>query len=172
MMILILYLIKKQKKLKEKVKKKEIEVKKEMIEVLDKDRVMKKKVIDVLNRKGRLLGSAIGKNYYDENGTLIGYIEGNIYKMNDDYPILTLDKKKFIRNEDDEKIGYLEANFFRFPDSWMYKLSYNIDRGFSPEKGELYNHKGKIIGYLRGDIENLIELDYFGILVAFFDLGA
>jgi hypothetical protein len=130
-------------------------------------------MIEVLNKKEKLLGYVEGKKYYDEKGNLIGFLEGNIYKMKDGYPILTLDDNKYLIDENDEKIGYLEENYFRFPDSWMYSSGLSIlDRGFSSETGELYDHKGKVIGYVRGNIENLTDLDYFGILSSFYDLGA
>ncbi|MFX1281702.1 MAG: hypothetical protein ACFFA3_20290 [Promethearchaeota archaeon] len=130
-------------------------------------------MIEVLTKKEKLLGYVKGKEYYDEKGNLIGFLEGNTYKMRDGYPILTLDDDKYLIDEDNKNIGYLEENFFRFPDSWIYKSGlFMLDRGFSIEKGELYNHKGKVIGFVRGNVESLIDLDYFGILVAFYDLGA
>jgi hypothetical protein len=132
-------------------------------------------IIEVYNNRENLVGFVEECKYLDENKNIVGYLDGMAYKLPNGFTLLSLDEDNFITDESEEDIGYFENNYFRFPKEWIsfaLFITNNIDRGFSKEKGELYDHKGTRIGYLLGDYKDLTYLDYFGILSEFYDLGA
>ena len=123
--------------------------------------------------KETLKGYIDNQKYFDTRNKLCGYIEGNAYKLPDGYTVLTLTEEGVILNEENESIGFHKGELFDW--SEMYEgnsLAKYCKRSYSKTSGEIYHAKGDLILILRGEISNLTDLDYFGILASFTDLGA
>lgn len=125
-------------------------------------------MIEILNKRKKVIGYLKDKKYMDKNENLIAFLDGNVYHNEDGFAKYTFVDGKIL-NEDDETIGVLEDETFN-----IYGLDKPNKKGmlsFSKDSGQLFNYKLKTIGYLNGNFNALENADYFGLMVSFFKLN-
>jgi len=125
-------------------------------------------MIEILNKRKKVIGYLKAKKYMDKNEKLIAFLDGNVYHNEDGFAKYTFVDGKIL-NEDDEIIGALENEKFN-----IYGLDKPNKKGmlsFSKESGQIFNYKDKTIGYLNGNLDVLENIDYFGLMVSFFKLN-
>jgi hypothetical protein len=131
------------------------------------------KMIEVYTKgkkKVNIFGLIESKKFGNWKKKLMGYLDGIVAKDKNCHPLLYLkDEGKIISNEDwkREEMSYLK-------DEKIYSIGKDkLLFSFHKVKGEIHNNsKGKVI-YLRGEgINELIDLDFFGICAIFLDLFA
>jgi hypothetical protein len=121
-------------------------------------------MIEVYNDKDKLEGFIDGKQYLNKKKKKIGFIEKNEFKDKSGYTLLYLLDNGDIDGNEGDNLGYIEnGNFFSSADE---RLIYEILR----EKGEINNSNGDKVLYLKGDFNDLEDLDYFGIVGQFLEL--
>ncbi len=112
-------------------------------------------MIEVFNKKHKRTGYIDGKKYLNKKKKLLGFLEENVVKKMDGFPLLMLDKHNTIRADDGFQYGFILKSKICNDDGPIFM--------FSKEKGEILNSDGEVILYLEGDIENIEDLDFFGI---------
>jgi len=119
-------------------------------------------------KKDRTLGFIDGKKYLTRKKKLWGYLEGNVAKHENNYPLLYLKEDgKITLNEDWEyyEQGYIKNGEIRYSGSDELILSLHKD------KGEVHHHGSNSITYLRGEgIKDLTDEDFFGMSAILFEL--
>jgi len=118
--------------------------------------------------KEKTEGYVDGKTYLDDRKKKWGYLDGNIAKSDDGYPLLILNENgKITLNEDwdYEQVGLLkDGKILVHHDNKMYY-------SFHKDRKQIFNHQNGAVSYLRGDgIERLDDTDFFGILAIIFEL--
>ncbi|MFX1535205.1 MAG: hypothetical protein ACFFDI_13355 [Promethearchaeota archaeon] len=122
-------------------------------------------MIEVFNKLGKLEGYIDGKRYLNRRKKLIGFLEGNVAKDKTGYPLLILTENNEITWNEGELQGYLK-------DSKIYTLNDDLIFEFSKEKGKIYNSKEEVVLDLRGNLEGIEDVDFFGIAAIFLELFA
>jgi len=121
-------------------------------------------------KKDEIIGLVDGKKYLSRKKKLWGYLEGNAAKDKKGYPLLYIkDDGTITLNEewDFEEQGYLKENKI------FYKGSDEIIFSFHKGKYGIENHLNNKVIYLKGDnLENLTEMDFFGISAILLELFA
>ena len=121
-------------------------------------------MIEIYNDKDKLEGFIEGKQYFNKKKKKIGLIEKNMFKDKSGYTLLYLLDNGDIDGNEGENLGYIEnGNIFSSADE---RLIFEILR----EKGEIYNSNGDKVLHLKGDFNDLEDLDYFGIVGQFLEL--
>ena len=120
-------------------------------------------------RKDNIEGYVDGKRYLTRKKKLWGYLEDNVAKHKEGYPLLVLHPDgKITYNEDHDykEAGYIkQGRIFFLDDTLIYSLN--------KEKREILAHVNEEIYYLRGEnIDSLNDSDFFGIAAIFLELFA
>ncbi len=125
-------------------------------------------MIECRNKANDVIGYVDGKQYLDDKKDLWGYLDGNIAKAKDGYPLLILTENGRITLDDGEELGYMKANkIYALDNRLIYQLI--IDRR------RIENETGQSVLSLAGptrEIEKLTALDYFGITAIILELFA
>ena len=112
-------------------------------------------MIEVFNKKHKRTGYIDGKKYLNKKKKLLGFLDSDIVKKMDGFPLFMLDKHNAIRANDGSQYGFILESKICDNNGPIFI--------FSKEKGEILNSDGEVILYLEGDIENIEDLDFFGI---------
>jgi len=123
-------------------------------------------MIEVYNDKEKLIGFIEGTEYLNKKKKMIGYLKKNKYKDKSGTTLLILKDNGDITWSEDEKQGYIKESkiFSSSTDSVVYE--------FKKDKGKILNSNGDSVLYLKGDINKLEDLDFFGIAGQFLELFA
>ena len=120
-------------------------------------------------KKDKIEGFVDEKRYLTRKKKLCGYLEENIAKDKNGYPLLVLyPDGKITNNEDFEyrELGYIK-------EGRIYSLDNTPIFSLLKDNREIHAHLNEEIYYLRGDnIDKLNDSDFFGIVAIFFDLFA
>ncbi|MFX0062814.1 MAG: hypothetical protein ACFFC7_11595 [Candidatus Hermodarchaeota archaeon] len=122
-------------------------------------------MIEVFNKMGKLEGYIDGKQYLDRKKRLIGFLEENVAKDKTGYPLLILKDNGEITWNEGELQGYLK-------DSKIYNLQDDLIFEFLKEDGKINNSKEEVVLDLRGNLEEIEDIDFFGIAAIFLELFA
>ncbi len=112
-------------------------------------------MIEVFNKKHKRIGYVDGKKYLNKKKKLLGFLEENVVKKMNGFPLFKLDEHNSIRSNDGFQYGFILESKICDNNGPIFI--------FSKEKGEILNSDGEVILYLEGDIENIKDLDFFGI---------
>lgn len=125
-------------------------------------------MIEVYNyrfKKDKIDGYINGKEYLNRKKKLVAYLEGNNFYQGADL-LLILREDGVITYSDGDEQGRLEnGKIFTYQGGG---LLYE----FSKEEGTIYDSDKSIVLKLKGDIEELDDLDFFGIAGYFLELFA
>ncbi|MFX1377146.1 MAG: hypothetical protein ACFFA0_15175 [Promethearchaeota archaeon] len=123
-------------------------------------------MIEVYNKKEKLEGFIDGNKYLNKKKKLIGYLENNEFKDKTGYTLLILKENGAITWNEGEPQGYIKEGkiFTHLNDKMMYD--------FNKEKGKVLDSDGNIVLYLKGELDSLIDKDFFGIAGQFLELFA
>lgn len=121
-------------------------------------------MIEVLNKKGKLVGYIDGKKYLNKKKKLLGYIENNEFKDKSSYTLLILTEDGNITWNEGEKQGWLEEG--KIYSSFDNKIVFE----YKKDKGQILDSDGNIVLYFKGDFDNLDEVDFFGIAGQYLEL--
>jgi len=121
-------------------------------------------MIEVYNDKDKLEGFIDGKQYLNKKQKKIGFIKKNKLKDKSGYTLLYFLDNGDIDGNEGGNLGYMENGniYFSMDDHLIYEIL--------KEKGEIYNSNGDKVLHLKGDFNNLEDLDYFGIVGQFLEL--
>ena len=125
-------------------------------------------LIECLNNDKKLEGYIDGKRYLDRKKKVWGYLEGNIAKDKEGYPLLILREDGMITWNEGEEQGYMKENKIFLPNN---ELLYE----FLKDKRLIQNSQEEIVLQLVGttrEIEELGNLDFFGIAAVILELFA
>jgi hypothetical protein len=114
-------------------------------------------MIEILNKKKKI-GFIKGDVYLDKKRRLIGYLEGNIVKNRDGYPLLKLDDHNDIFIGD-ELVGFILDSKIYFREEPVFEIS--------EEEREIYSIDGENILELKGNHQNIETSDLIGIATVF-----
>jgi hypothetical protein len=118
-------------------------------------------------RKEKIVGYIDGSRYLTRKKKLCGYLEDNIAKHKKGYPLLVLFPDGKITNNKD--FDYREQGYIK--EGRIYSLDNTPIFTLHKEKGEIHAHLNEKIYYLRGgNIDNLTDLDFFGIATVHLEL--
>ncbi|MHA1271763.1 MAG: hypothetical protein ACTSPY_18395 [Candidatus Helarchaeota archaeon] len=125
-------------------------------------------MIECKNKKGKIIGYVEGTQYLDKKKKLWGYLDDNIAKAKDGFPLLILKDNGNIALDDGEVLGYLKDNkIYNINDALIYQ--------FIKDEQQIQNNTGQLVLHLEGsteEIEKLTNLDYFGITAIILELFA
>jgi hypothetical protein len=123
-------------------------------------------MIEVFNKKEKLIGFVDGKKYLNKKSKLIGYLEFNELKDETGYTLLILKEDGEITWKEGELQGSIKEgkSFSNFTDKMVYE--------FKKEKAQILNSEGDTVLYLKGEVDSLDEKDFFGISGQFLELFA
>lgn len=124
-------------------------------------------MIEVYNyryKKDKIDGYIDGKNYLNRKKKVKAYLEGNNFIQGSDL-LLILREDGIITHSDGEEHGLLK-------DGNIYFLNEELIYEFSREDGKIYDSNKNIVLELRGNTEELDDLDFFGIAGYFLELFA
>ena len=120
-------------------------------------------------KKDKIEGYVDGRRYLTRKKKLWGYLEGNVAKHKEGYPLLVLHPDgKITFNEDHD---YKEAGYIQ--EGKIYSLDNTLLFSLHKDKQEIFVHFNEEIYYLRGgNIDNLNDSDFFGIAAIILELFA
>ena len=136
--------------------------------------------------KGKLDGYIDGKNYLTKKKKSRASLEGKNY-IRYNQIVLILRDDGVITLSDAEEEGFMKGSEFyvyqgyydsHIDEDFEQEIDYEkftrtgekLVYTFSKEKGEFYNDEGKLMLQLKGTIEILEDVDYFGIAACFLGL--
>ena len=111
-------------------------------------------MIEVLNKHKKRIGIIEGSKFFNEKKKLLGSLENGIIKNDKNRVLIKIDKHNDIFFENDQ-VGFILESTIYFREKPTYE--------FSKEKGELHTSDGKQTLTLKGEIEKLNDVDFFGI---------
>ena len=123
-------------------------------------------VYDYKYSKGKLAGYIDGKKYLNKKQKLMGYLEGLNYNEKGGETLLILKDNGKIKYSDGKTQGIMERGKISWKETKELIYQYN------KEKGEIHDSEGNMMIELKGDISNLNDGDYFGIIAHFLELFA
>ena len=115
-------------------------------------------MIEVLNKRKKIIGYVKGKIFYNKKQKPIGYLEGNLVKNENGYLLLKLDRHDDIIISN-EQVGFILDSKIYFREEPVFE--------FSKEKREIQSMDGKDSLELKGNHQNIEVLDLFGIATIF-----
>ncbi|MFX0081133.1 MAG: hypothetical protein ACFE94_05210 [Candidatus Hodarchaeota archaeon] len=115
-------------------------------------------IIEVLNRKKKIIGYVEKKKFFNRKQTLIGFLDGYLVKNENGHILLKLDDHDdiFIGNE---MVGFILNSTIYFREEPVFE--------FSKEKREIYSKDGKDLIVLKGNHQDFEDLDLFGIAIIY-----
>lgn len=125
-------------------------------------------MIKCLYRDKKLRGFIDGKSYLNEKKKLWGYLDGNIAKDKEGYPLLILQEDGIITWNEGEEQGSLQENK-------IFNLNGKLLYEFNLQKRQILDNEGNPILFLEGEtreLEQLTNLDFFGITAIILELFA
>jgi len=111
-------------------------------------------MIEVLNKHKKRIGIIEGSKFFNEKKKLLGSLENGIIKNDKNRVLIKIDKHNDIFFENDQ-VGFILESTIYFREKPTYE--------FSKEKGELHTSDGKQTLILKGEIEKLEDVNFFGI---------
>ncbi|MFX1573002.1 MAG: hypothetical protein ACFFB0_09655 [Promethearchaeota archaeon] len=123
-------------------------------------------MIEAYNNKDKLISFVDGTKYLNKKKKMVGYLKKNKYKDKSGTTLLILKENGDITWSEGETQGYFKENkiFSSYDDNVVFE--------FRKDKGIILNSTGETLLYLKGDIEKLVDLDFFGITSQFLELFA
>ncbi|MFW9865889.1 MAG: hypothetical protein ACFFEN_07310 [Candidatus Thorarchaeota archaeon] len=121
-------------------------------------------MIEVLNKKKKLVGYVDGKRYLDKKKNLISYLENNEFKDNSGYTLLILREDGDITWNVGETQGSIKDGKIY---SYYQEL---VIFEYVTEEGKFVDPNGNAVLYLNGDLEILKDEDLFGIAGQYLEL--
>ena len=123
-------------------------------------------MIEVYNKKEKLEGFIDGTKFLNRKKKLLSYLENNEFKDKTGYTLLILKENGAITWNEGEPQGYIkEGKIFSHSND---KMIYN----FTKEKGKILDSNGDTALYLKGELDSLKDVDFFGIAGQFLELFA
>jgi len=116
-------------------------------------------MLEVYNNKHKIIGYIDGKKYFNKKKKKMGFLEGNLVKTKNGFPLLKLDKHNDILNMNDSQVGFVLDSKIGNGDGPMCEIS--------KEKGELLDPEGAVLLSLEGNYKTLEVIDYFGIATTY-----
>ena len=117
------------------------------------------KMLEVYNNKHKKIGYIDGKKYLDKKKRKTGFLEGNMVKNKNGFPLMKLDEHNDILNFNNSQIGFILDSKIGNDDGPMCEIS--------KEKGEILDPEGEVLLSLEGNYETLELMDYFGICTTY-----
>ena len=117
------------------------------------------KMLEVYNNKHKKIGYIDGKKYLDKKKRKMGFLEGNMVKNKNGFPLLKLDKHNDIYLLNNDPVGFIINSKISNDDGPMCEIS--------KEKGEILDPEGSVLLSLEGNYETLELMDYFGIAATY-----
>jgi hypothetical protein len=123
-------------------------------------------MIEVLNKKMKLVGFIEGKQYLNKKKKLIGFLENNEFKDSSGYTLLILQVNGAITWNEGEQQGYIKEGkiYSSFEDRVLFE--------FKKENEKILDFNGDTVLHLKGNLESLEDEDFFGIAGQFLELFA
>ncbi len=123
-------------------------------------------MIEVLNKKMKLVGFIEGKQYLNKKKKLIGFLENNEFKDNTGYTLLILQDNGVIAWNEGEQQGYIKESkiYSSLDDRALFE--------FKKENEKILDYNGDTVLYLKGNLDTLEDVDFFGIAGQFLELFA
>ncbi|MFX1279189.1 MAG: hypothetical protein ACFFA3_07210 [Promethearchaeota archaeon] len=116
-------------------------------------------MIEILNKKKKLIGYVEEKKFFNKNKKLIGYLEGNIIKNKNGRTLLMLDSHNDIFYGTDQ-VGFILDSTIWFKEEAIFE--------FSLQKREIKSKNDEDILILKSNHSQIEDLDLFGIAIIFF----
>ncbi|MFX1425375.1 MAG: hypothetical protein ACFFBE_02905 [Promethearchaeota archaeon] len=117
-------------------------------------------MIEVLNKKKKLIGYIEGKKFFNKNKKLMGYLEGNLVKNKNGRILLRLDSHDNIFFGKDQ-VGFILNSTIWFKEEPIFE--------FSRQKREVRSKDGKDVLILNGNHCQIEDIDLFGIAIIFLE---
>lgn len=111
-------------------------------------------MIEILDKKSKIIGFIDGNKFLNKKHKLIGFLDDDIVKDDNGHNILRIDK------HDDIFMGKEQVGFIL--DSKIYYREKPIFE-FSKEKKEVHTNDGKEVLILKGNHQQIEDRDLFGI---------
>jgi hypothetical protein len=124
-------------------------------------------MIEVYNyrfKKDKIDGYINGKEYLNRKKKLQAYLEGNNYYQGADLLLIIREDGVITYSDGDEQGRLKEGKIYSYLGGLLYE--------FSKEDGKIYDSDKNILLELRGNTEELDDLDFFGIAGYFLELFA
>ncbi|MFX1389983.1 MAG: hypothetical protein ACFE9Z_07980 [Promethearchaeota archaeon] len=116
--------------------------------------------IEILNKRKRVIGYIEGKKFFNKKKKLIGYLEGGIVKNKQGRIILKIDKHNDIFFGE-EHVGFILDSKICFREDPIFE--------FSKQRREIYSKDGKNHLILKGNHQEIDDLDLFGIAIIYLE---
>ena len=134
----------------------------------------------VWKKKGKFSGYVDDKKYLNKKQKLQTFLEGNKFMDKKGYSLLIIRDDDVITESDGTEIGYLKENkifryerYYSFPESrHKHIIPEELLCEFKKDKGVILDSKGSLLLELKGDFDQLTNLDYFGIAGEFIEIFA
>jgi hypothetical protein len=117
-------------------------------------------MIEVLNKKEKVIGYIEGKKFFNKKKKLLGYLEGNLVKNKEGYTLLKLDKHNDIFFGE-EQVGFILNSMIYFREEPIFE--------FSQQKREIHSKDGKDVLILNGNHQKIEDLELFGIAAIYLE---
>lgn len=117
-------------------------------------------MIEVLNNKKKIIGYVEGKKYYNKKRKLLGYLDGDFVKNSRNRVLLRIDKHNDIYYGK-EQVGYILDSTIYFREVPIFE--------YSKEKREIQSKDGKSMLDLKGNHQEIEDLDLFGIAIIYLE---
>ena len=116
-------------------------------------------MLEVYNKKHKMIGYIDGKKYLDKKKRKIGFLEGNIVKNKNGFNLMKLDEHNNILGFSNSQIGFVLDSKIGTDEGPMCEIS--------KEKGAILDPEGEVLLSLEGNYETLELMDYFGICATY-----
>lgn len=120
-------------------------------------------MIEVLGKNDQIIGYINGIQYLNAKKNLEGFLDGNIVKHKNGEILLKIDDRGDIFYDWDEKVGYLK-------DGKIYFHNGDLIYKYSKDTAQIYDSQGKVVIHLKGYIDEIRDIDFFGIATIFLEL--
>ena len=111
-------------------------------------------MIEVLNKHKKRIGIIEGSRFFNEKNKLLGTLDNGVVKNDKNRVLIRIDKHNGIFFEN-EQVGFILDFTIYFREKPTFE--------FSKEKGEIHTSDGKQTLILKGEIEKLEDVNFFGI---------
>lgn len=121
-------------------------------------------MIEVFNKKMKLIGFIDGKKYLNKKRKLIGFLENNEFKDETGSTLLILQDNGVITWNEGEQQGYIKEGkiYSSLDDRVLFE--------FKKENEKILDSNGDTLLYLKGDLDTLEDVDFFGIAGQFLEI--